>query len=257
MHYLSSLSVFASLMMGSYAATIKVQVGMNSTGGLATVFNPNQVTAQVDDTIEFIFMGKNHTVTQSSFAEPCTRQLDTRFDLAGADSGFMPVAANATEIPTWTIKVNDASAPQWFFCNQAQHCNAGMVFAINAPTTGEKTFEAFLAKAANATHPDPALNVTAPFTPPAAAGSSPGDASAPATTNSLASSTTDPLASATDAPANAEPSVSASESGTAGGLSFSSGGTAAADQAPASTSGTALASSPTARNAGARTHSSR
>jgi len=40
-----------------------------------------------------------------------------------------------------------------------------MVFAINAPTTGAKTFAAFLTSAATATHPDPDLHQTAPFTP--------------------------------------------------------------------------------------------
>jgi hypothetical protein len=44
------------------------------------------------------------------------------------------------------------------------HCNSGMVFAVNPPTTGN-TFAAYVAKAATATHPDPALHQTAPFTP--------------------------------------------------------------------------------------------
>jgi hypothetical protein len=39
-----------------------------------------------------------------------------------------------------------------------------MVFAVNPPTTGN-TFAAYVAKAATATHPDPALHQTAPFTP--------------------------------------------------------------------------------------------
>lgn len=63
-----------------------------------------------------------------------------------------------------------------------RHCNAGMVFAINAPTTGAKTFAAFLANAATATHPDPALHQTAPFTP---------------TTSNTTTSTADPSADVT------------------------------------------------------------
>jgi hypothetical protein len=45
-----------------------------------TVYNPNQVTAQVGDMIQFEFMGKNHTVTQSSFANVSNRStpLHTR-----------------------------------------------------------------------------------------------------------------------------------------------------------------------------------
>jgi len=209
------------------AANFTVKVGMNSTGGIATAYNPNQITAAAGDIITFEFLAKNHTVTQSSFAEPCTKQFNTATNEAGVDSGFMPVATNATEIPTWTIQVIDASAPQWFFCNQATHCNSGMVFAINAPATGAKTFEAYVSKAANATHPDPALNQTAPFTPtPASSVSVPaGSATATGTDSVL-------VPGATDAPANAAPGVSSS-----GGLSLSAGaagtGTSAADQAAA------------------------
>ena len=36
----------------------------------------------------------------------------------GVDSGFMPVAAGATSLPQWTITVQNASAPLWFFCAQ-------------------------------------------------------------------------------------------------------------------------------------------
>lgn len=260
MHSFSLLAcLVASSVAGANSALIKVQVGKNSTGQLDTVFNPNQVTAQVGDMIQFEFMGKNHSVTQSSFAEPCTRQLNTVLNLAGADSGFMPVAANATEIPTWTIQVNDASSPQWFFCNQANHCNSGMVFAINAPTTGSKSFDTFATNAMTATHPDPALNQTAPFTPPSAS-SSP---SSPSPSDNSTSSDTGSPATPTDAPANVAPGVSslapasASYSVPPGALSLSSGngsstGTAAQDQVSGTSSGTALPVSTVSRSAGSR-----
>jgi len=262
MHSLSFLAcLVASLATGANSALIKVQVGKNSTGQLDTVFNPNQVTAQVGDTIQFEFMAKNHTATQSSFANPCTRQFNTVLNLAGADSGFMPVAANATEIPTWTIQVNDASSPQWFFCNQAEHCNLGMVFAINAPTTGNKTFDAFVTAAMTANHPDPALNQTAPFTPPGAS-SSP---STP-TTDDTGSSPTDSPATPTDAPANVAPDVSSSDgyssdnstAVTSGalGLSYDTGaagtGTAAQDVVSGTSTGTALPVSTSTRSAASR-----
>lgn len=37
--------------------------------------------------------------------------------------------------------------PLWFYCRQIGHCAQGMVFAVNAPTTGNKTFQNFLANA--------------------------------------------------------------------------------------------------------------
>ncbi|KAF8921018.1 hypothetical protein CPB85DRAFT_1268962 [Mucidula mucida] len=109
-------------------------------GGL--VFNPTTVTAAKDDTITFSFRPKNHTVTQSTFADPCTRMTTPK---EGIDSGFAPVAADATSLPQWTITIDDPSTPLWFFCAQTQHCQMGMVFAVNP--TADKTFEAFQATA--------------------------------------------------------------------------------------------------------------
>ena len=40
-------------------------------GGTTLTFSPSNITAQPGDTITFEFHQKNHTVTQSSFANPC------------------------------------------------------------------------------------------------------------------------------------------------------------------------------------------
>ena len=107
-------------------------------------------------------------MTQSTFASPCTNL--TNADGTVVDSGFQPVAANATSFTQWTFTINNASAPLWFYCRQAKlvsclvtrfvtkliisllphsHCQAGMVFAINP--TADKSFAAFQAKAMGAT----------------------------------------------------------------------------------------------------------
>ncbi|KAF8163565.1 Cupredoxin [Crassisporium funariophilum] len=123
------------------AVDMLVKVGAN--GGL--VFDPTSVTAAVGDTISFQFQGKNHSVTQSTFPAPCTRQTTPSL---GVDSGFMFVPANATSLPQWTFTVNNATTPLWFFCAQTipvSHCQSGMVFAVNAPPS--KTFAQFQAAA--------------------------------------------------------------------------------------------------------------
>lgn len=58
----------------------------------------------------------------------------------------MPVAADATSFPTYTIQVNDTT-PIWAYCRQTGHCGQGMVFAANAVESGPNNFEAFLARA--------------------------------------------------------------------------------------------------------------
>jgi plastocyanin len=120
------------------AANFRVDVGQDKDGKTAVrahirimprrelidlrqlLFSPDQVKAKVGDQIEFHFHAKNHTVTQSSFAEPCTRQRNTVTNELGADSGFMPVAADAKEIPVWTIQIKQDNAPIWMFCNQGK-----------------------------------------------------------------------------------------------------------------------------------------
>ncbi|TCD70574.1 hypothetical protein EIP91_002604 [Steccherinum ochraceum] len=139
----------------------KVVVG----GPSLLTFNPPNITAQIGDTITFQFMQKNHTATQSSFANPCSSLSQTSTSgQVGFDSGFMPVADNATTFPTFTVKVND-TAPIWAFCRQANpvsHCQQGMVFAANAVESSPNTFEAFQAKAKSLASPSSASSSGAP-----------------------------------------------------------------------------------------------
>jgi plastocyanin len=122
-------------------------------GASGLVFDPPHISALPRDTVIFEFRQKNHTVTQSSFADPC-RKLSTN-GLVGFDSGFIPVAESATEFPVWSMVVND-TAPIWAYCRQpnpTSHCGAGMVFAINSDEQGERNYAAFqgVAQAINGT----------------------------------------------------------------------------------------------------------
>ncbi|KAJ3533241.1 hypothetical protein NMY22_g7420 [Coprinellus aureogranulatus] len=94
------------------------------------------ITAAINDTVTFEFRPKNHTVTQSTFSNPCEAKAD------GFRSGFQAVAADATQFPTFTIKIND-TAPIWGYCGQTNHCQSGMVFSINAVESGPNNFAAF------------------------------------------------------------------------------------------------------------------
>ncbi|KAF8511556.1 hypothetical protein BU17DRAFT_77499 [Hysterangium stoloniferum] len=135
---LSALSIFI-LILGStvsHAADFSVTVGNN--GQLR--YDPQTVVANQGDTVTFTFHQKNHTVTQSTFQSPCV-------PLPGIDSGFNPVAPTVVDgFPTFAVTVNDSTTPVWFHCKQTSHCQQGMVFAINPPTSGD-TFENFQAAA--------------------------------------------------------------------------------------------------------------
>ncbi|KAI4201111.1 MAG: hypothetical protein LQ350_003425 [Teloschistes chrysophthalmus] len=45
----------------------------------------------------------------------------------GFFSGFMPVKANASMMPSFTIMVNDTK-PIWYYCSQGNHCQKGMLW---------------------------------------------------------------------------------------------------------------------------------
>ncbi|KLO20561.1 Cupredoxin [Schizopora paradoxa] len=136
------------------ATTHTVSVGAN--GGLE--YSPNEITAAAGDVVVFNFMAKNHTITQSSFADPCLKlEKTSTTGQIGFDSGFMPVAANSSSFPSFSIVVNDTT-PVWAYCRQTGHCESGMVFAINANDSSSKSFSAFqlLANGSNTTTGEPA-----------------------------------------------------------------------------------------------------
>ncbi|KAG7444607.1 uncharacterized protein BT62DRAFT_216235 [Guyanagaster necrorhizus] len=121
----------------------KIVVGNN--GQLE--YGPANISASIGDSVTFQFNPKNHTVTQSSFQHPCQRLAETSTSgQVGFSSGFRPVAANATDFPTFQITIND-TAPIWGYCAQTSHCGSGMVFSINAVETGPNNFAAFRALA--------------------------------------------------------------------------------------------------------------
>ncbi|KAF8622239.1 hypothetical protein AX15_007178 [Amanita polypyramis BW_CC] len=110
-------------------------------GGSNLAYNPSSIVAQPNDIVMFEFHQKNHTVTQSSFASPCS-PLNIN-GTTGFDSGFFPVNSNATQFPTWNYTVKDTK-PVWAYCRQANHCQSGMVFAINVNSSSPQNFNGFL-----------------------------------------------------------------------------------------------------------------
>ncbi|GLB34675.1 hypothetical protein LshimejAT787_0202400 [Lyophyllum shimeji] len=193
MRFFTAVFALAAAAVAS-AANVNVLVG----DGGALAFSPSSVTAAAGDTVIFEFRGKNHSVTQSTFANPCTPMSTPS---AGVNSGFELVAANATSFPTWSITIDDASTPLWFFCAQtkpANHCQAGMVFAINP--TAEKSFAAYQANAKASTPGSAAPAGGASATGGSGAAAPTGGTAAPAAASGSATS----AASAADstAPAN-------------------------------------------------------
>lgn len=144
---LSALSIGSALAQSSQVMVHVVKVG-NANGTLA--YSPNEVTAAVGDMVQFQFAPANHTVTQSTFDQPC-QPISLNSNTTGIFSGFMPVSASATTTPTYTILVN-STTPMWLYCSQGKHCQSGMTMVINVNPTANSTrtlanFQALAAKA--------------------------------------------------------------------------------------------------------------
>ncbi|KAF2657626.1 Cupredoxin [Lophiostoma macrostomum CBS 122681] len=144
----SASSAAAAAASGGTVATHVITVG--GTNG-TTIFSPDNIVANAGDLVQFQFNPKNHSVVQSTFDQPCVPIQNVMPNKTDAFfSGFKPsnlTAIQAGNVLTYTIRVMDAK-PIWFYCSQAKHCQAGMVGAVNAPSSGNKTLAAFKALAA-------------------------------------------------------------------------------------------------------------
>ncbi|KAF8153760.1 hypothetical protein B0H34DRAFT_799718 [Crassisporium funariophilum] len=205
------LSVFLGCLLVVKAQTTHiVQIGVEG-----SFFNPGTISAEVNDTITFVFAGDIHTVTQSSFATPCTPLP------GGFSSGLAGRGTNGTAAaPTWDLHITNASGPIWFFCEATRptsHCAAGMVGVINTPSID--MYNQFMAAAKLVTGtpaPTPAVVLTgigafatnSPAVPPGSISPTPTGSSTSANTGSITSAT-----SAATSPAAAQGSSSSSHLG--------------------------------------------
>ncbi|KAL6827916.1 hypothetical protein V8C40DRAFT_243136 [Trichoderma camerunense] len=104
-------------------------------GGLH--FDPENVVAQIGDTVEWHFTAANHSLAQSDFAHPCKPLADG----TGFFAGFNFVTAEGQNPNVYQITVVDNS-PIWYYCPQTKgnHCQTGqMVGVINQDFNGDKT----------------------------------------------------------------------------------------------------------------------
>ncbi|KAJ8474360.1 hypothetical protein ONZ45_g15975 [Pleurotus djamor] len=180
------------------AAQFPVVVGV---GGFT--FNPPSITAQAGDTVLFQFFSGNHSLARSTFAQPCVERVPV------FESGFISISGSGGR-STWSFTV-DSDEPIWFFCRQTvpeNHCERGMVFAINAPP--EQSFEAFRAAAmgigpASGTSPWPEAT-----TPPAESAATSPPAANPSATSPSATSV-EPVQGSSSATSEAAPAASSSD----------------------------------------------
>ncbi|KKY29590.1 putative extracellular serine-rich protein [Diaporthe ampelina] len=126
----------ALAVMAGVASAQKVQVVTVSTANNSLVYTPDNIKANPGEMVQFQFVAGNHTVTQSTFDQPCTPISTVQSNVTGFHSGYQPAAASKETgmIPTYTLMIND-SKPIWLYCAQGKHCQSGMVMVINENTS--------------------------------------------------------------------------------------------------------------------------
>ncbi|EKJ76763.1 hypothetical protein FPSE_02949 [Fusarium pseudograminearum CS3096] len=137
-------SQIAIVALATVAQAVDVQVvavGRNgATNATGLKFWPEKITAEPGTMVQFQFWTGNHTVTQSTFDDPCMPIGNVNPSVEGVYSGYMPVAASMSKgmIPTYTITIKDKK-PMWLFCSKAQHCQGGMSMVINEDSSSNST----------------------------------------------------------------------------------------------------------------------
>lgn len=156
------------------AAMMKVLVGQNN--GLT--FTPSSVQAQPGDQVQFVFLTQNHTVTSGDPAAGCSPDGAFNSDFVPVSAAAAPAAgkkakkakkgkkakkaaaaaaAPPANPPTFTVNVADTN-PIMVYCAQAQHCQQGMVMAINPSQDGATSLAAYQKLTANANTNTPATS---------------------------------------------------------------------------------------------------
>ncbi|OCH95640.1 hypothetical protein OBBRIDRAFT_788192 [Obba rivulosa] len=129
------------------------QINVNVAFDLNFVFNPANITAPNGTLVTFFFpnAGLQHSVTQGDFGNPCNPLQASSNGSPGFDSGL-------TENTQFTINITNDQIPIYYFCKFPTHCGLGMVGSINAPTSGNGTFEEWQASAISLGSSEPTLS---------------------------------------------------------------------------------------------------
>ncbi|RDB18143.1 hypothetical protein Hypma_000615 [Hypsizygus marmoreus] len=124
--------IAALSLLFSHTEVVFAQTNHNVTvGAVGSFYDPPTVSAAINDTVTFIFLGPAHSVIQADVWNPCVPSP------GGFSSGLVQHVDEKVIPSTWTIKVTNDSQGIWFYCGNSipiSHCASGMVGAINPPS---------------------------------------------------------------------------------------------------------------------------
>ncbi|KAJ7726506.1 hypothetical protein B0H16DRAFT_1698002 [Mycena metata] len=133
-------SLLLALVPAVLAVDIPITIGLNNT----LTFTPDQVVANIGDTLTFTVVARNHSTTTTTFNGAVCPPPPGGVGVNGWDSGFLSDLDGS--MPQFVYTVVDTE-PHFAACMQAAgaHCRAGMTFALNP--TADMTYAQFKANA--------------------------------------------------------------------------------------------------------------
>ncbi|ESZ90951.1 hypothetical protein SBOR_8669 [Sclerotinia borealis F-4128] len=112
-------SIIALFAFVSSAMAVQYSIAV---GGSGLTFVRDALTAQVGDTVKFVFNG-NHSVAQSTYDKPCVPS-DHAPVFSGVIEGPSPDSTDAVN-PTWTLDLKN-NGTLWLYSSVADDCQKSM-----------------------------------------------------------------------------------------------------------------------------------
>ncbi|KAJ7859008.1 hypothetical protein B0H13DRAFT_1881640 [Mycena leptocephala] len=131
---------FKALLLALIPAVLAVDHPVTIGEGNTLTFTPDQVIADIGDTLTFTVVARNHSTTTTNFSGAVCPPPPGGVGDNGWDSGFLSDLDGS--MPQFVYTVVDTE-PHFAACMQAAgaHCRAGMTFALNP--TADMTYAQF------------------------------------------------------------------------------------------------------------------
>ncbi|KAH7159323.1 hypothetical protein DER46DRAFT_473683, partial [Fusarium sp. MPI-SDFR-AT-0072] len=108
-------------------------------GAVGRRFFPNDIKANVGDTLEYWFYPDAHWVIRGDFDHPCVPYESVDTNRTGFSSGPQPVEAITSDAPRFRVRVNDTE-PIFYYCGAPGNCVRDYMMGVVNPSKNETLF---------------------------------------------------------------------------------------------------------------------
>lgn len=149
----STAYLFSTVFIIPFRAALAQTTHNVTVGAQGSFYDPPTVSAALNDTVNFIFVGPVHSVVQAAFNNPCSPLP------RGFSSGLVKRDESGPP-PIWSLKITNVTVGIWFYCENTipvPHCASGMVGAINP--SSQASYQQFVDSAKFVVSPPPQVSL--------------------------------------------------------------------------------------------------